>query len=88
MDLDHPSGDSNGSASPSATPGITQPIVKEPWVPTRPERPFGEYDNDEIHAASFIALIIPRMVNETYNPKDFICEESGVWMVRSEIEED
>lgn len=75
--LDHPSGDSNGSASPStriATPAIIQPTAREPWVPRRPERPFDEYSADEVDGAVSISLIRPRAEDPAYDPKVIICD--------------
>jgi hypothetical protein len=79
MDHDHTSGDSNGSASLSAsiaTPADIQPIVREPWVPTKPARPFDEYSLREVHAAAGVALMKPRAraQNPTYDPRIIICD--------------
>jgi hypothetical protein len=72
MDHGHPSGDSNGSASPST--GTATPTTTQRWVATRPERPFHEYNPHELEAAACLSLLIPRARNPAYNPLIFVCD--------------
>jgi hypothetical protein len=76
MDHDHPSGDSDTSASTSARIALSViiPPVVTGWVAPRPERPFDQYTLREVHAAAGLALVLPRTVNPAYDSEVFICD--------------